>query len=127
MDETDFDDPEYYLNRELSELAFQERVLAEGLDDRNPPLARLRFLAYVTKNLDEFFMKRVGGLKQQIDAGVTERAPDGRTPTEQWRAVLERARPLFTRQTQCWCEDLSDALADAGVAVRRPSSSCWRT
>ena len=113
----EFTDPALYLNRELSELAFQERVLAEGLDDRNPLLERARFLAYFTKNTDEFFMKRVGGLKQQIDAGVTEPTPDGRTPAEQWREVLDAARPLFEQQERCWNEELRPALADAGVHV----------
>ncbi|WP_255198732.1 polyphosphate kinase 1 [Halorarius litoreus] len=116
-DDVDLDDPAYYLNRELSELAFQERVLREGLNDRNPPLERLRFLAYVTKNTDEFFMKRVGGLKQQIEAGVTELSPDGRTPQEQWEAVLEAARPLFDRQSESWTTDLRPTLADAGIHV----------
>jgi polyphosphate kinase len=117
MSEPDLDDPTYYLNRELSELAFQERVLAEGLDERNPPLERARFLAYFTKNTDEFFMKRVGGLKQQMEAGVTETTPDGRTPEQQWEEVLDAAQPLFERQTRCWEEDLRPALADAGVTV----------
>ncbi|ERH00901.1 MAG: polyphosphate kinase 1 [Halonotius sp. J07HN6] len=109
---------QYYLNRELSELAFQERVLHEAEDDRNPPLERLRFLAYVTKNLDEFFMKRVGGLKQQIEAGLTEPTVDGRTPEEQWAEVLETARPLFTRQTETWETEIEPALAEAGVHIR---------
>jgi polyphosphate kinase len=110
----------YYLNRELSELAFQERVLREGGDERNPPLERLRFLAFFTKNTDEFFMKRVGGLKQQMDAGVSETSPDGRTPEEQWREVLETARPLFREQSNYWEEVLKPELADAGVGIRRP-------
>ena len=109
---------EYYLNRELSELAFQERVLHEAEDDRNPPLERLRFLAYVTKNIDEFFMKRVGGLKQQIEAGVTDPTVDGRTPAEQWSEVLETVRPLFDRQTRAWETEIEPALAEAGVRVR---------
>ncbi|RLM57011.1 polyphosphate kinase 1 [Halobellus sp. Atlit-31R] len=118
MDDNTVTDPEYYLNRELSELAFQERVLAEGLDDRNPPLERLRFFAYFTKNTDEFFMKRVGGLKQQINAGVTERTPDGRTPAEQWQDVLDTARPLFRRQSEHWLTDLKPTLEEAGIAIR---------
>ncbi|WP_435358589.1 polyphosphate kinase 1 [Haloarchaeobius sp. DFWS5] len=113
----DLTDSEYYLNRELSELAFQKRVLYEGLDDRNPPLDRLRYLAYFTKNTDEFFMKRVGGLKQQMDAGVTEQTPDGRTPEEQWEEVMDTARPLFEEQTDCWEDELRPALADAGITV----------
>ncbi|WP_267639702.1 polyphosphate kinase 1 [Haloarchaeobius amylolyticus] len=111
----DLTDSEYYLNRELSELAFQGRVLHEGLDDRNPPLERLRFLAYFTKNTDEFFMKRVGGLKQQIDAGVTERSPDGRTPQEQWEEVVDAARPMFERQAESWQTELKPALSAAGI------------
>ncbi|GGN22305.1 polyphosphate kinase 1 [Halarchaeum nitratireducens] len=117
MTEPDLADPTYYLNRELSELAFQERVLSEALDERNPPLERLRFLAYFTKNTDEFFMKRVGGLEQQMDAGVTETTPDGRTPEEQWEEVLETARPLFERQSDYWLTELRPALADAGIEV----------
>ena len=114
-------DSAYYLNRELSELAFQARVLAEGMDERNPPLDRLRFLAFFTKNTDEFFMKRVGGLKQQIDAGVTETTPDGRTPESQWRAVLDAARPLFRDQSRYWEETLAPTLADAGIAICDPA------
>jgi polyphosphate kinase len=115
--DVDFDDPELYLNRELSELAFQRRVLHEALDDRNPLLERVRFLAIFTKNLDEFFMKRVGGLKQQVDAGVTERTADGRTPYAQWTAVHEVAGPMFDRQSACYRETLRPALAEAGIHV----------
>ena len=122
MTDIDPTDSAYYLNRELSELAFQGRVLAEGMDERNPPLERLRFLAFFTKNTDEFFMKRVGGLKQQIDAGVTETTPDGRTPEAQWREVLDAARPMFRDQSRYWEETLAPALADAGIAVCDPAS-----
>jgi polyphosphate kinase len=113
----DLGDPDLYLNRELSELAFQRRVLNEVLDERNPLLERVRFLAIVTKNLDEFFMKRVGGLKQQMDAGVTERTADGRTPQEQWEAVHEAAEPMFERQAACYRDVLRPALAEAGIEV----------
>ncbi|REA04777.1 polyphosphate kinase 1 [Haloferax sp. Atlit-6N] len=109
--------PQYYLNRELSELEFQSRVLNEALDDRNPLLERVRFLSIFTKNLDEFFMKRVGGLKQQIDAGVTERTTDGRTPREQWEEAIDKARPMFERQAACYREEIRPALADAGIRV----------
>jgi len=122
MTDIDPTDSAYYLNRELSELAFQGRVLAEGMDERTPPLERLRFLAFFTKNTDEFFMKRVGGLKQQIDAGVTETTPDGRTPEAQWQEVLDAARPLFRDQSRYWEETLAPALADAGIAVCDPAS-----
>jgi polyphosphate kinase len=113
----DLDDPGYYLNRELSELAFQERVLFEAVDPRNPPLERVKFLAIFTQNMDEFFMKRVGGLKQQIDAGVTELTPDGRTPQEQWESVHEKAHDMARRQAELYHDAIRDCLADAGVAV----------
>jgi polyphosphate kinase len=120
MSDKDLTDSEYYLNRELSELAFQERVLREGMDERNPPLERLRFLAFFTKNTDEFFMKRIGGLKQQIDAGVTETTPDGRTPKQQWGEVLDAARPLFRQQSDYWRTVLKPALSDEGIEICSP-------
>jgi len=118
MNESDLAEPQYYLNRELSELAYQERVLSEGTDKRNPPLERLRFLAFFTKNTDEFFMKRVGGLRQQITAGVTVTTPDGRTPSEQLHDVVDAARPLFRRQDTYWQTELKPELADVGIAIR---------
>ncbi|WP_245758012.1 polyphosphate kinase 1 [Natronobacterium haloterrestre] len=116
-DEVDLSDPRYYLNRELSELAFQRRVLSESLDDANPLLERVKFLGILTRNLDEFFRKRVGGLKQQIAAGVTDETPDGRLPIEQWIDVLEEARSLLERQSRCYREEVRPALADAGIRV----------
>ena len=113
----DRSNPEYYLNRELSELEFQKRVLHEATDERNPLLERVKFLAIFTTNMDEFFRKRVGGLKQQIAAGVTERTPDGRTPREQWEEIHEVARPMFERQTACYHDELRPALADAGIRI----------
>ncbi|WP_411964025.1 polyphosphate kinase 1 [Haloferax sp. YSMS24] len=116
-DDVDLSDTELYLNRELSELSFHERVLNEALDDRNPLFERVKFLSILTSNLDEFFMKRVGGLKQQIAADVTELSPDGRTPREQWQVVLERARDLLDQQTACFDEFVRPALADAGIEI----------
>jgi polyphosphate kinase len=110
-------DATWYLNRELSELSFHHRVLHEALDEENPPLERAKFLAIATGNLDEFFMKRVGGLKQQIAAGVTELSPDGRTPRAQWSAVLARTSDLFDEQERCYREAVRPALADAGVRI----------
>ena len=112
-----FDDASWYLNRELSELNFQWRVLHEALDDRTPTLGRLRFLAILTRNLDEFFMKRVGGLEQQIDAGITSTTVDGMTPEEQWSAVLEEAAGLFETQSDCFRSAVRPALADIGVEL----------
>ncbi|MGH2523156.1 MAG: RNA degradosome polyphosphate kinase, partial [Anaerolineales bacterium] len=76
----ELDDPKLYLNRELSLLEFFRRVLDEAKDERNPLLERVKFLAIVGSNLDEFFMVRVAGLKQQIASGVVEFSPDGLTP-----------------------------------------------
>jgi len=117
--EPDLDQPGFYLNRELSELEFQRRVLEEARDERNPLLERIRFLAIFTKNMDEFFMKRIGGLKQQISAGLTEPAHDGRSPREQWREALERARALFRDQHEIFHGTLRPALADEGIRVVR--------
>jgi polyphosphate kinase len=75
--------PELYLNRELTWLAFERRVLAEAEDEQNPLLERVKFAAIVAGNLDEFFMKRIGGLKQQVRAGLQEPTVDGRTPQQQ--------------------------------------------
>ncbi len=92
----DLDDPRLYLNRELTWLAFNERVLAEAEDGRTPLLERVKFLAITASNLDEFFMKRIGGLKQQVQAGVERRTVNGRTPSGQIRechAVVRRILP----------------------------------
>jgi len=75
--------PELFLNRELTWLAFNRRVFAEALDEANPLLERVKFLAITASNLDEFFMKRIGGLKQQAIAGMQELTDDGRTPQQQ--------------------------------------------
>jgi len=116
-----FDDESWYLNRELSQLNFQWRVLYEALDDRTPTLERLRFLAILSRNLDEFFMKRIGGLKQQIDAGITATTADGRTPEEQWAAALDEAAALFETQSDCLRSAVRPALADAGIDLVDPA------
>ncbi|WP_372479334.1 polyphosphate kinase 1 [Halomicrobium sp. HM KBTZ05] len=116
-DDVDLADPSLYLNRELSELEFQKRVLHEAEDERTPLLERVRFLSIFTRNIDEFVMKRVGGLKQQIEAGVTDRTPDGRTPLEQWREIHDELRPMLAAQTACYRETIRPALADAGIEI----------
>jgi len=115
--DVDLTDPELYLSRELSELAFQQRVLQQTLDEENPLLERVRFLSIVTRNLDEFVMKRIGGLKQQIEAGVTEETVDGRTPREQWAAVQAQLGPLLEQQADCYEEQIRPALADEGIEI----------
>ena len=93
-DAPDLDDPSLYLNRELTWLAFNRRVLHEAEDDRNPLLERLKFLAIAAMTLDEFFMKRIGGLKQREAAGVTEPTVDGLTPQQQIIACYATIREL---------------------------------
>jgi polyphosphate kinase len=78
--EIDLRDPQYYLNRELSWLEFNSRVLHEAFDPRTPLLERLKFLAIFSSNLDEYFMVRVAALKQQVEAQITKLSADGRTP-----------------------------------------------
>jgi polyphosphate kinase len=93
-------DPQWYLNRELTWLAFNQRVLHEGQDDRVPLLERVFFLAVVGSNIDEFFMKRIGGLKQQVGAGVKELSVDGRLPQEQIDACAVVVRDLLRAQEE---------------------------
>src|SRR5215469_3829608 len=94
----DLSDPGLYLNRELTWLAFNRRVLAESEDARNPLLERVKFLAITGSNLDEFFMKRIGGLKVQLAAGLPEMTVDGRTPQEQIKACTAWVRDFETQR-----------------------------
>ena len=88
-------DPKLLINRELSWLAFNERVLHEALDERTPLLERLKFLSIVSTNLDEFYMVRVAGLRRQVAAGVTQTTPDGMSPQEQLDAIDVRVKALL--------------------------------
>jgi polyphosphate kinase len=110
-------EPSRYLNRELSWLAFNRRVLEEALDERTPLLERVKFLAIVGTNLDEFFMIRVAGIKQQIVAGVVTRSPDGMTPAEQLSAIRQVVARDIATQRSCWLEDLQPKLRAQGVSV----------
>ena len=94
----DLNDPQWYLNRELTWLEFNRRVLHEGQDERTPLLERIMFLSIVGSNLDEFFMKRIGGLKQQVGAGVKKLTVDGRTPGRQITECYEVVRDLLAQQ-----------------------------
>src|SRR5204863_7996307 len=97
---TDLGAPELYLNRELTYLNFCWRVLHEAEDDRLPLLERVKFLAIVSSNIDEFFQKRIGGLKQQVGAQVHSTTPDGRTPQQQIHDCLELINGLEKRKIQ---------------------------
>src|SRR5690606_28615346 len=112
------DHPTLYFNRELSWLDFNWRVLYQAMDRRMPLLERVRFLAIASSNLDEFFRKRIGGLKRQKLAGVRALSPDGRTPQEQLALCCAAVRPLFRTLTQLWTEDLKPHLeSDAGIVI----------
>ncbi len=110
------DDPALYLNRELTWLAFNERVLSKACDPGTPLLERARFLAIVAGNLDEFFMKRIGGLKQQLGAGLTRLTVDGKTPAEQIQACSDKVRAMQARHQQAQQEVLA-ALESHGIVL----------
>lgn len=114
----DLTDPSLYINRELSWVRFDERVLEEALDHRHPLLERLKFLSIFSSNLDEFFMIRMSGLYWQQQTGSVEAPPDGRTPAEQIRAIHQALAPLLARQMACWQDDLLPKLREAGIHVQ---------
>src|SRR6516162_5161162 len=101
-----FGDPKNFINRELSWLAFNRRVLEEAQDPTNPLLERVKFLSIVDSNLAEFFEIRVAGLRQQAEAGITTRSPDGLTPGEQLTAIDAVAREQLADQYDCWNREL---------------------
>jgi polyphosphate kinase len=109
--------PELYLNRELTWLAFNRRVLHEAQDPRTPLLERVKFLAIVNSNLDEFFMKRIGGLKQQVGAGVKDLTVDGRSPEQQIDECVAFVR-VFTRDLRATYLELLDILRQHDIALR---------
>src|SRR5947208_6165356 len=90
-----------FFNRELSLLEFHRRVLEEGFDSANALLERLKFLAIFSSNLDEFFMIRVSGLKEELDENVTELSPDGMTPAEQLKEIRNRVLHLVADEARC--------------------------
>jgi polyphosphate kinase len=104
-------------NRELGWLDFNRRVLEEALDETHPLLERLKFLSIFSTNLDEFFMVRVSGLKEEVEEEVTEPSPDGMTPAEQLREIGARLRPLLAEQMRCLRADVLPKLAAEGVRI----------
>ena len=116
----DLDAPELLVNRELSWLQFNERVLELAEDEDVPLLERVKFTAIYSSNLDEFVMVRVAGLHDQVDAGIDARGPDGLSPGETLEHIGERTRDLGARQSRVWDEQLCPALAEHGIRVIDP-------
>ena len=110
-------DPSLYINREMSWLAFNARVLHEAFDARNPLLERVKFLSIFSTNLDEFYMVRVAGLRRQIAAGVQQVPADGLTPSQQLDAITERVADLMEQQRKCLYEVLLPELAKHGIEI----------
>ena len=104
-----------FFNRELSLLEFHRRVLEEGLDASNPLLERLRFLGIFSSNLDEFFMIRVSGLKEELEENVTDLSPDGMTPEEQLREIRKRVVTMIDLQAKCLQQELIPGLSDENI------------
>jgi polyphosphate kinase len=111
------DDPILSISRELSWLEFNGRVLAEALDERNPLLERIKFIAIFSSNLDEYFMVRVSSIMQQLELGLQKRSADGLGPKEQLSAISHRLRPLLTTQTQGLRLNLLPPLAKEGIRI----------
>src|SRR6266545_338316 len=113
----DLGDPELYINRELSLLAFQRRVLEEAEDPTNPLLERLKFLAIVGSNLDEFFMVRVAAVAAQMDAGAVDPGLDGMSPRAQLVAIRREVKKLLKDAQKC-LEGLLAALEEEGITIQ---------
>jgi polyphosphate kinase len=114
---SNLDDPRLYINRELSWIEFDARVLELAEQEDNALLERLKFAAIFTSNLDEFFTIRVAGLHDQVDAGLSDPGPDGRTPSEVIDELRERILDLYERQTACVERELRPALAEHGISI----------
>jgi polyphosphate kinase len=110
-------DPDRFINRELSWLDFNARVLTLAEDRSQPLLERAKFCAIFASNLDEFFQVRVAGLKDQVAGGVMVRSPDGRSPSQQLLEIRDRAEGLLARQEACYLEGLVGDLAEAGIQL----------
>ncbi len=116
--EIDLDDSDFYLNRELSLLQFQRRVLEQAHDESIPLLERVKFLAILSSNLAEFFMVRIAGLRQQVAAGVSELSTDGRTPAEQLEEARAQAHEIIRAGRVIYVQLVAELEAE-GIFIKR--------
>src|SRR5215471_4748852 len=118
--EVNLHDPRLYINRELSWLEFNQRVLDQATSDDHPLLERLKFLGIVSSNLDEFYMVRVATLMRDVREGRHQESIDGLTAAQQLAAVRTRVAALRHEQEACWTDKLRPALAEQGVIFLEP-------
>src|SRR6516165_6390879 len=115
------DDPVLYINRELSWLEFNRRVLEEAQDPRVPLLERLKFLAIFSSNLDEFFMVRVGGLEEKVQAAIERGSGADRMPPQtQLERISQSVRQMVAQQYRCLAEEVLPGLQREGIVLRGP-------
>jgi len=117
MADIDLHDPSLYINRELSWLQFNSRVLEEAEDATQPLLERVKFLSIFFSNLDEFFMIRISGLREQLASGVVETSPDGMTPSDQLTSIRQELQSQLSRATDCWDHELLPSLDAADIRL----------
>src|SRR5205085_6434919 len=115
--ERDFSDPANFINRELSWLEFNRRVLEEAQDPTQPLIERVKFMTIFSNNLDEFFEIRVAGIKQQIQSETSEIGPDGMSPSETFNAIQRLGHELVATQYDLWNKELMPALAKNGIRL----------
>src|SRR6267143_3219973 len=113
-----FGDPKNFINRELSWLEFNRRVLEEAQDQRQPLIERVKFLTIFSSNLDEFFEIRVAGIKQQVESETSDVGPDGLSATELFDRIQKTVRPLVATQYALWKNELVPELAKNGIRIR---------
>ena len=113
----DLTSPALYINRELSWLDFNRRVLHEALDSRIPLLERVKFLAIFASNLDEFFQVRVACIREQVLAHLVELTPDGMLPEMQLRTIAAEVRRQLAEHGKCLCEEIVPGLAEHGIEL----------
>src|SRR5438132_9018061 len=119
--ERDFSDPANFINRELSWLEFNRRVLEEAQDPTQPLIERVKFMTIFSSNLDEFFEIRVAGIKQQIASETSEVGPDGMSPTETFESIERVVRELVAKEYALWNNELVAALAKNGIRIQEVS------